>query len=143
MFRNYFKTTFRSLWRNKGYSFLNIFGLAIGIACLLIFLVIQFETSFDDFHQKKKHIYRVATEFHNQDGVSYSDGIAFPVGNGIRIDFPQVREVASIYRNGGQITIENSGAQSKKFLEDHFYYAEPEFFSIFNFGWLAGRLKPH
>ncbi len=142
MFRNYFKTAYRNLKRNKSYALINTLGLAVGIsASLLLFLVIQFETSFDDFHPKKKNIYRVGTEFNNQDGVSYSDGIAFPVANAIRIDFPEVKEVASIYRNGGQITIENSGAQSKKFSEDHFYYAEPEFFNMFNFGWLAGNAK--
>jgi hypothetical protein len=88
MFYNYFKTAFRNLLRNKGYAAINIVGLAVGIAaCLLIFLVIQFETSFDNFHKKKDQIYRPGTEFHNQDGLSYTAGSAFPVGPQIRIDF--------------------------------------------------------
>lgn len=54
MFRNYFITAIRNLRRNKSYALINILGLAVGIAaCLLIFLVIQFETSFDNFHKKK------------------------------------------------------------------------------------------
>ncbi|HXR84423.1 MAG TPA: ABC transporter permease [Hanamia sp.] len=142
MFRNYFKTAFRNFSRNKSYALINTFGLAVGIAaCLLIFLVVQFESSFDNFHRKKDNIYRVSTEFHNQDGVSYSDGVAFPVAKGLRIDFPQIKEVASIYRNGGQITIEGGGNQPKKLQEDNFYYAEPQFFSIFNFPFLAGNAK--
>src|SRR5580704_12288536 len=90
MFYNYFKTAFRNLLRNKGYAVINIVGLAVGVAaCLLIFLVIQFETSFDNFHKKKNEIYRLGTELHSQDGLSYTSGSAFPVGPQIRIDFPQ------------------------------------------------------
>jgi putative ABC transport system permease protein len=142
MIKNYFKTAFRNLKHNKGYAFINVLGLAVGIAaCLLIFLVIRFETSFDNFHPKKNNIYRVATEFHNQDGMSYSDGIAFPVAKGLRADFPEIKEVASIFQDGGQITVEDGTTQQKKLQEDNFYYAEPEFFSIFNFPWLAGNAK--
>src|SRR5258705_12849065 len=60
MFKNYFKTTFRNLWRNKGYSFLNIFGLAIGIACAgLIFLWVKDELDYDKFNRKKDRLYYV------------------------------------------------------------------------------------
>lgn len=60
MFKNYFKTTFRDLWRNKGYSFLNIFGLAIGIACAgLIFLWVEDEVNWDNFNTKKDRLYFV------------------------------------------------------------------------------------
>ncbi len=140
MIRNYLKTAFRNLGRNKGYAFINVLGLAVGIAaCLLIFLVIQFESSFDNFHKKKDSIYRIGTQFHTQDGVDYSDGISFPVATALRIDFPQLKEVASIFRNGGQVTIENGSTQLKKLTEDNFYYAEPEFFKMFDFRWLAGN----
>ena len=140
MIRNYLKTAFRNLGRNKGYAFINVLGLAVGIAaCLLIFLVIQFESSFDNFHKKKDSIYRIGTQFHTQDGVDYSDGISFPVATALRIDFPQLKEVASIFRNSGQVTIENGSTQLKKLTEDNFYYAEPEFFKMFDFGWLAGN----
>jgi predicted permease len=119
-------------------------GLAIGIgACLLIFLVIQFETSYDDFHPKRNSIYRIGTEFHNQDGIGYSSGVAFPVAPQLRLDFPQLKEVAAIYKQGdGQVTIESAtGEQQKKLNEKNIYYAEPEFFKMFNFEWLAGNPK--
>src|SRR3954471_24528656 len=87
MFKNYFKTAIRNLRRNKSYAFINVLGLTVGIAAsLLIFLVIQFETSFDTFHKKKDNIYRVGTQFHTQDGISYSNGVAFPVGPALRVD---------------------------------------------------------
>src|SRR5579862_1509330 len=142
MFYNYFKTAFRNLLRNKGYAVINIVGLAVGIAaCLLIFLVIQFETSFDNFHTKKNQIYRLGTGLNSQDGLSYTGGSAFPVGPQIRIDFPQVKQVASIFNNGGQVTIEGDSSPQKKFNENNFFYVEPEFFKVFDFGWLAGNAE--
>jgi putative ABC transport system permease protein len=142
MLKNYFKTAIRNLRRNKSYAVINTLGLTVGIsACLLLFLIIQFESSFDNFHPKKNSIYRVNTEFHNQDGISYSSGISFPVAPALRIDFPQVKQVASILNSGGQVTIGNGGAQSKKFNEDYFFYTDPEFFNIFNFEWLQGNPK--
>jgi putative ABC transport system permease protein len=140
VFKNYFKTAFRNLKRNKSYAFINVLGLTVGIAAsLLIFLVIQYETNFDNFHKKKDSIYRLGTEFHTQDGVGYSDGVSFPVAAALRIDFPQLKEVAAIFRNGDQITIEQDDRQLKKLREDNFYYAEPEFFKMFDFGWLEGN----
>src|SRR5690348_7703294 len=108
MFKNYFKTALRNLKRNKSYALINTLGLAVGIAaCLLIFLVVQFESSFDNFHPKKNSIYRVVTEFHNEGGVGYSSGVAFPVATGLRVDFPQIKEVASIFQQGGEIAVED------------------------------------
>ncbi len=142
MFKNYFKTAIRNFKRNKSYALINTLGLAVGIAaCFLIFLVVQFENSFDNFHPDKNNVYRVGTEFHDQDGVSYSAGVAFPVADGLRAEFPQIKQAASILQQGGQITIENGKNQQKKLKEDNFYYAEPTFFSIFNFPFLAGNPK--
>ena len=144
MIKNYFKTAFRNLKRNKSYAIINISGLTIGIAAsLLIFLVIQFETSFDNFHPNKENIYRVGSVYTTQDGVEYSGGIAFPAGPAMRVDFPQIKQVASIYkRNGDQVTIENdSKGPQKKFNDVDVYFAEPEFFSIFKFAWLSGDAK--
>ncbi len=139
MFKNYLKTAFRNLKRNKSYAFINVLGLTVGIAAsLLIFLVIQYETSFDNFHRKKNSIYRLGTEFHTQDGVGYSDGISFPAAPALRIDFPQLKEVAAIFRNSGQIAIDQGDRQLKKLNEENFYYAEPEFFKMFDFEWLTG-----
>jgi predicted permease len=139
MFKNYFKTAFRNLKRNKSYALINTIGLTVGIASsLLLFLVIRFESSFDNFHPKKNSIYRVSTEFHNLEGVSYHDGVSFPVTGGIRIDFPQIKEVAAIFSRGSQVTVNNGDKQTNKFVEDNIYYAEPGFFRIFYFEWLNG-----
>lgn len=142
MLKNYLKIALRNLSRNKTYTILNILGLTIGIsACLLIFLVIQFETSFDNFHPKKNNIYRVGTEFHNQDGVGYSAGAAFPVGPQLRLDFPQLEEVTSMYKRGeAQVSFKNEvTGQQTKLNERNTYYIEPSFFKIFNFEWINGN----
>jgi predicted permease len=139
MFKNYFKTAIRNFRRNKSYALINTLGLAVGIAaCFLIFLVVQFESSFDNFHHEKNSIYRVGTEFHNQDGVSYEAGAAFPVAAALRADFPQIKQIASIFQQGGQITVEDETSHQEKLQEDNFYYAEPQFFSMFNFPFIAG-----
>src|SRR5829696_9008444 len=104
MIKNYFKTAFRNLLRNKSYAAINITGLAVGIAaCLLIFLVIQYESSFDTFHKKKDRIYRVVSEFKSPDGTSYSPGVPFPVTEALRVDFLQLNKVAAIFQRSGLI----------------------------------------
>ncbi|HEV3252648.1 MAG TPA: ABC transporter permease, partial [Puia sp.] len=146
MTNNYLKSAFRSLVRNKTNSVINIIGLAVGIAaCLLIFLIVQFELSFDNFHKNKDRIYRVVS-------VPYKSGIAFnitasvplPVAGGLRMDYPQLEQVAAIFGRDGQITIPSEGKDNaeKKFKEEKsFYYAESSFFDIFHFEWLAGDPK--
>src|ERR1700733_14841685 len=91
MFKNYFKTAFRSLMRNRNYTIINIAGLAVGIAvCMMIFIIIQFQTSFDDFHAKKDHVYRVLTESHHADGgtISYGKKVPFPMPAAFKTAFP-------------------------------------------------------
>src|SRR4030095_431428 len=145
MLKNYLKTAIRNLKRYKGYAFINILGLAVGIAaCLLIFLVIQFETSFDKFHSNSKNIYRVVSEFHNPDGKGYSSGVPFPVAPALRLDFPQVKKVGSILAEDNElITIPQEGNQPpKKFKEERgIFFAEAELFDILNFPLLAGDMK--
>ena len=145
MFRNYFKTAFRSLRRNKSYTFINVAGLAVGIgACLLLFLVIQYENSFDNFHPGGERIYRISTHFNSPDGTRYSRGTSFPAGKQLPLDYPQLEHVASIYSaQGNQVTIlnENSHQPQAKFKEDGLFFAEPQFFDIFNFPFIAGNPK--
>ena len=144
MFRNYFKTSWRNLMRNKSYAAINITGLAIGIAaCLLIFLVVQYETSFDNFHINKDRIYRVVNVSQGPDGVTQGSGTPMPMADGLRLEFPQLPKVGSIMLNDGSLfSISKSGGSAiKKFKEDSAYYADPQFFQIFNFKWLAGDKK--
>jgi putative ABC transport system permease protein len=144
MLKNYLKTAWQNLRSHKAYVAINTFGIAVGIAaCLLIFLLIQYETSFDNFHKNKERIYRVAAATKTKNGMNYSKGSAFPVAEALRIDYSQLEHVARIYgRDNQQITLldDKDNAPQKKFKENVFF-AEPEFFDIFNFPFLAGNPK--
>ena len=75
MFKNYFKTAFRNLLRNKIYSFINIAGLSLGLACaMLIILYVKDEVSYDQFHKNVNNIYRVVTKIVKHKGTEYKDG---------------------------------------------------------------------
>ena len=79
MIKNYFKIAFRNLWKNKGFSFINIFGLATGISCsLLIFLFVKDELSYDRFNKDADNIYRVVKDFVNDDGSRLPDATTPP-----------------------------------------------------------------
>jgi hypothetical protein len=100
MIRNYFKTSFRSLVRNKSYALINITGLATGIAvCMLIFIIIQYQTSFDTFHPKKDRAYRVLTVNHHTENanITYDKSVPYPMPVGLKTNFPQAEEVAPIF----------------------------------------------
>lgn len=144
MIKNYFKTALRNLLRNKTYAAINITGLAVGIAaCLLIFLVVQYETSFDSFHKKKENIYRVVSIFRSPDDISHSPGVPFPVPGALRIDFPQIKKVAAIFNRNGLIAVpqDNKNDPPQKFRETGIFFAEPQFFEMFDFKWMGGVAK--
>jgi len=130
------------MFRNKTYTTINIIGLAVGIAaCLLISLVVYFETSFDTFHKNKNHIYRVVTVTKTPQGINYLAGVPMPTAEALRIDYPELR-VASIFKTSGQLNILNDKSQTlTKYNEDGLYFVEPQFFGVFDFAWLAGDEK--
>src|SRR5262244_389061 len=100
MLKNYFKTALRSLARNRNYTIINIAGLAVGIAvCMLIFMIIQYQTSFDNFHSNKDRIYRVLTESHHADAgtTTYGKTVPFPMPQGLKAAFPHLEQVAPVY----------------------------------------------
>ncbi len=147
MLKNYFKTAFRSLIRNRNYTIINIAGLAVGIAvCMMIFIIIQFHTSYDDFHKNKNRIYRVLTEYHHADAatVSYGKDVPFPMPMGLKTAFPQIEQVAPIFASHDDkllITDEN-GTTINQFKEDKgVFFTEPSFFKMFDFPLLAGSYE--
>src|SRR5579862_5869593 len=98
MFRNYLKTALRNLSRHKSNSFINIAGLTVGFAAfLLIFLVVRYEQSFDDFHPQKNYIYRVNRNGKNAVNGEFRAGVPFPVTPTMRKEYPQLANAAAIY----------------------------------------------
>jgi len=146
MIRNNFKTSFRNLVRNRNYAFINIAGLAIGIAvCMMIFIIIQYQTSVDSFHSKKDRIYRVLTEYHHADAanVDYGKDVPFPMPMALKTAFPQIEQVAPIFAShDDKLLIRDDNGTTKQFKESKgLFFTEPSFFKIFDFPLLAGSYE--
>ena len=147
MFRNYFKTALRSLIRNRKHTIINIAGLAVGIAvCMTIFIIIQFQTSYDTFHPKKDRIYRVLTESHHADAATntYAKNVPFPMPEGLKTSFPQLEQIAPVYasHNDELQVLDDNGVPVKNFKEQSgVFYTSPSFFSMFHFPLLAGSYE--
>ena len=142
MIKNYFKIAIRNLKRHKAFSFINIAGLAIGIAaCLLLFTVVKYELSYDKFQPNYNQVYRIVTEDKNADGVTYNPGIPFPALEALRTDIPEITTGVLMANFGSQVTVpaDGKGAVDKKFIESTgFFFADPQFFKVFNYTWLIG-----
>lgn len=147
MIKNYFKIAWRNLSRNKGFAVVNITGLAAGIAvCMIIFIIIQFQTSYDNFHAKKDRIYRVLTESHHADAatITYGKNVPFPMPAALKTEFPQLEEVAPVYasHNDELHVADANGTGVKNFKEQSgVFYTSPAFFKMFNFPLLAGSYE--
>ena len=144
MLKNYFKTGFRNLLRHRNYTIINIIGLAAGIAiCLVIFIVIRYELSFDNYHERKDRIYRVLTEYHHADSpdIFYGKGVPTPLPAALKANFPQAERVATVYSEGNDHiqVLDDNGQSIKRFKEEKgVFFTEPSLFDIFDFKWLAG-----
>ena len=147
MLKNYFKTAFRSLTRNRSYTVINIAGLAAGIAVfMMIFIIIEYQTSFDNFHPKKDRIYRILTESHHADmgSITYAKNVPFPMPANLKTAFPQLEQVAPVYasHNDELQVLDGNGTPVKNFKEPGgVFYTSPSFFNIFNFPLLAGSYQ--
>ena len=136
MIKNFFKTTIRNLWKNKGYSFLNIGGLAIGIACAgLIFLWVADELTFDNFKVKKDRLYSV------QVNVSYG-GMAFTMGSTPRLMAASIKTEIPGIANACRISDEDQNflfSIGDKAMYSAGRYADPSLFSMFTIPFVRGN----
>ena len=140
MIKNYFISTYRNLWRNKLSTLINITGLTVSIACcIVIYVFIKNEKTFDNFHTKADRIYRIVYEEKTDHGTDYNGSSNFALANALRNDFPNLESVTQIYMyNNGIIQVANSKGERKIFEEDQITYADDLFFKTFNFPLIAG-----
>jgi len=138
MFRHYVKTALRNLRRQKGYSFLNISGLALGMACtILIVFYIHHELSFDRFHANADSIFRVTME-----GVAGGNAVNMaitpnPMPQSLLSRYPEVRNAARI-RRSETIPVKHA---DREFIEPGIAYADPGLFEVFTFPVIRGDAK--
>src|SRR5688500_7545445 len=107
MFRNYLKTAWRNISRQKGSTIINLSGLTLGITCsLVLFLMVAYLSSFDNFHTKRDRIYRVVNQSEGNQGTQYQSGVPAVLPDAFRGDFPEAEQVVfTSYRAGGLVSI--------------------------------------
>ena len=137
MLKNYFKIAFRNLWRHRVFSFINIMGLTVGMtACLLIFLYVRFELSYDKFHPKGDRIYRIVTDLKTPSETLNTSGPAWAVAPHIKLVFSEIEAVTRV--NLDNVLFRKGDI---KFNEPGAIWADSAFFSIFHFPLLRGNAR--
>jgi putative ABC transport system permease protein len=134
MLKNYIIITWRNIKRNKGFSFINISGLAVGMAaCLLILLWVQDELSFNRFHENTDNIYLIVSERVDHRG-DFFDTTPVPLADPLMNDYPEIEKVVRFqFRDG--IMARN---EDKIFNDWRGAYADPDVFTVFTFPFLKG-----
>ena len=132
MLKNYLKTALRNIKRQKGFSFINIFGLALGMTCfILILMFVQYEHSYDRYHENAGDIYRIVTMISNTSSPEENDIMnetPFPLKEAVKEDFGEVKYSTHVYQNGGTLKFND-----RIFQEDKIFLVDPDFFKIFSF----------
>jgi putative ABC transport system permease protein len=138
MFRNYLKVALRNLWKNKGFSAINIIGLAVGIAvCLLITLYVIDELRYDKYNEKADRIYRVDGDIQFGGNHFILAVAADPMGPTLKKDFPQVEQYVRFRGYGGFLV--KKGTQNVQ--EDKVIYADSTLFDVFTLPIIEGDPK--
>jgi putative ABC transport system permease protein len=135
MLRNYLKIAFRSLWRSKIHSFINVLGLSLGIACcVLIALFVKDEWTFDTFHTKADRIYRVyAREDYGENEKFFNTVTPFPMGPALKDNFAEVENQVRINNIGSSVKV------GENLFNEQITVAGQDFFEVFDFEIINGN----
>jgi putative ABC transport system permease protein len=140
MYKNYFNVFKRNFIRQKAYSFLNVFGLAIGLACfILISLYIKDELSYDRMHSKSDRIVRMHEILESEGVGERSASLPFPVAEAIMNDYPdQVQEAVRFFNFQSPALALSTVDHEKEFYESRLFFTDSTFFKVFDFNLVAG-----
>lgn len=144
MVRSYFTTALRALKRNWSYAIINVSGLTLGLACcLLLFVAIRYELSFDKHNTHADRIYRMLGANKTDPEARPGPGITFPALAALRNDFPELKHqltMVSRVRSAVVSVSGRAGTDKKKFQEKDgvIAFAEPEYFNLFDYNWEKG-----
>jgi len=134
MLKDYNKIAFRNIRKNKGFSFINLAGLALGMTCTILILLWVFdELSYDRFHKHSEHIYRVNLKDKRQMPVVYHSWTPNPVGRYLEDNYPEVTAAAKIMYDHFMVSYED-----KSFNESRVIFTDPSFFEVFTFPVVRG-----
>jgi len=137
MLKNYFTIAFRNLLRNKSYTFINVAGLALGITtCIIIFLIIKREVSFDQAFSNSKNIYRIVRETSDASGIEKTTITPYPLAEALKNDFPDLISTQFHFQEDALMTIDEEKSSVTNIL-----FADPSFFEVFDIEVLSGNPK--
>jgi putative ABC transport system permease protein len=130
MLYNYLRITYRSLLKNQSFSFINILGLAVGMAAFLFIIqYVRFERSYEDYNKHADNIYRVTLDLYNGNEYVVTDCETYaPVGPLLKDKFPEVIDYARMFHNDG---LQDIRIGSENFLEEGIYFADPSAIKMF------------
>ncbi|HEX9956954.1 MAG TPA: ABC transporter permease, partial [Fibrella sp.] len=144
MLKNYFTTALRALKRNWNYTVINIVGLTFGLACcLLLFLAIRYELSYDQHHSRADKTYRLITRYKKSEGDGRNVGVALPALAALRADFPELnQQVTMAYELYGAL-VRVRDQKASKFQEESgvVAFVDPSYFRMFDYQWKNGNAK--
>ena len=137
MLRNYFKVALRHLLRNKGITFINVAGLAIGMACcILIVLFIRHELGYNNFHARGKEIYRLVYDMKHSDGlVEYGTSTQFAAAPALKRELAGIKESVRVF-NAREVVIAAAG---EAYRQQNVLFVDQDFFNVFSFPLTAGN----
>ena len=143
MIKNFFKTGWRNLIKNKSYTGINILGLALGVSvCLVIFLIVSYELSYDRFHPGKERIYRIVGSSQFKDEPARKLGfVPSPLPMRVREQLSGLEQVTGFYNYYAKVTVPQGDKEAKVFepsLREEpspVIVAETPYFSIFQYQW--------
>ncbi len=136
MILNLIKVAIRNFRKNKSSSLINVIGLSVGLACFFLITVnVQDEFSYDNFHENKDRIYRVALERIYPDNVVNYAFIPSGIGHAMKTDFPEIEDMTRVFKMQGEVVFQY---EDKSFEEKNLCFAEPNFFKVFSIPLIEG-----
>ncbi|MEO1010292.1 MAG: ABC transporter permease [Bacteroidota bacterium] len=140
MFRNYLKIALRNLFKNKLSSFINVFGLTLGIGtCIVILIFVEYESSFDSFHKKSDRTFRVVQHTQMPNETLYWNTTAYPLAEALRNDFPELEMVTQVSGPEARIIkVEDASGNTNLFEESGVLFVDPSYPKLFDVEWVVG-----
>ena len=140
MIKNYFKTAWRNMMRNKTSSFINVSGLSIGIACVLMIVIyIQNELSYDKFHKDADRIFQVVLNGNMNGQEFWAGNTAPPVGAALTNNIPEIESYTRFYEPNDIVVRYEENGRSEFFTEKNILAVDSNFLQLFGFKILEGE----
>ena len=145
MLRNYLTIAIRNLLKRKLYSFINIFGLAIGVAvCLIILKYVDFELSYDSYHKNAASIYRTTSVYYqNNEPTGKNPLSGYAQGPSLVADVPEIKTAVRTHPmyGGAVVTVKKDGSDALTFHEENLQFVDSTFLDVFTYASIHGDLN--